>query len=85
MESIVSLDECDLEAGGVERLANVPRTTSPSSRESLLLWCIGSIFGLGMVALLVAMCIAEVSIHRDMSGLGSQPINASHGARLISR
>jgi hypothetical protein len=33
-------------------------------RERILLWCIGSVFGLGMLVMLIGMCLAEISIHR---------------------
>ena len=42
--------------------------SSPNPREMILFWCISFAFGAGMLALLVAMCAAEISIHRDRSG-----------------
>jgi hypothetical protein len=40
---------------------------SPNPRETILFWCISIVFGAGMLALLAAMCAAEISIHGDSS------------------
>jgi branched-subunit amino acid transport protein AzlD len=42
-------------------------------RETVLMWCIGTTFGAAMITLLVAMCLAEVSIHRNTSDAAVQP------------
>jgi len=40
---------------------------SPNRREVAVFWCISFAFGAAMLTLLVAMCSAEISIHRDRS------------------
>ncbi len=49
----------------------------PRPRETILLWCIGSVFGAGMLALLIGMWVAELSIHRSMDGPTTPPADSS--------
>jgi hypothetical protein len=54
-------------------------------RETVLLWCIGSIFGAGMLALLIGMCVAEISIHRNLAAKSARSSDSSAITLAASR
>ena len=84
MQSAVPYEENGGSAAEIGEHALSDSGVAPASRESFLLWCIGSVFGAGMIALLVAMCVAEVSIQRGMAGENRQP-DAPHVSLSASR
>jgi hypothetical protein len=50
-----------------------PARHSRYRRENVLMWCIGTVFGAAMITLLVAMCLAEISIHRTLPAAPVSP------------
>jgi hypothetical protein len=54
------LDDRSSPTSGIRRPSKYPR-------EVILMWCIGTACAAAMLTLLVSMCLAEISIQRNMS------------------
>ena len=72
MHSAIKIGDAS-DAAGHDGLVSAVGGSSKLHRETVLMWCIGTTFGAAMITLLVAMCLAEVSIHRNTSGASVQP------------
>jgi hypothetical protein len=77
MDGAIALERHEEEAAEAISEDTPSGVSQPRLRETILLWCIGSVFGAGMLALLVGMCLAEISIHRDMTGTATAPVDSS--------
>jgi hypothetical protein len=60
------------------------RASPHTRRERVLLWCIGTIFGLAMLLLLIAMIAAEMSLHRRSAELNDHPVSAPTNYSVIA-
>jgi len=78
MDGAIVFESGEEEAAEARQKNEVPRTPHWRPRETVLLWCIGSVFGAGMFALLIGMCIAEIAIHRGMVETENHHSDASH-------
>jgi hypothetical protein len=79
MHSALKLEDAP-EIAGQRGSRSAADGSSRVHRETILMWCIGTAFGAAMITLLVAMCLAEISIHRTAAGAAAQPSPVSLAA-----
>ena len=72
MHAVIAFEGREQDEPEVVEPTGTARVVHSHFRETVLLWCLGSVFGVGMLVMLIGMCVAEISMHRGTNPAATQ-------------